>query len=231
MKTKTRIWATQGETAVNATHPDKYQETFDTWNNIASLYQDKFMNMDLYNETYDYICTFIKKTNAKLLDIGCGPGNITQYLLSRRPDFDIFGIDIAPNMIELAKQNNPTADFAVMDSRQISGLDKKFDGVIAGFCLPYLSPNERNKLIDDAYKLLNDNGLIYLSFVEGDPDQSDYKTGSGGRVFFHYHNLDDLTAQLFKSSFDEIKTFTIEYKVSETGYETHTIVIAKRVRR
>ena len=104
---------------------DRYKETFDTWNKVASIYQDKFMDMALYNDTYDYICNSIAKPKAKLLEIGCGPGNITKYLLSKRPDFDIFGIDIAPNMIELAKKNNPTANFDIMDSRQINNLNQK----------------------------------------------------------------------------------------------------------
>ena len=95
---------------------DNYKETFETWNKLASLYQDWFMDLDLYNDTYDFICNSITKENAKILDIGCGPGNITKYLLSKRPDFDIYGIDIAPNMIELAEKNNPAASFAVMDS-------------------------------------------------------------------------------------------------------------------
>src|SRR5690606_40759568 len=74
---------------------DRYKETFDTWNNIASIYQDKFMKLDLYNDTYNFICSFIDKPKAKILEIGCGPGNITKYLISKRPDFDVFGIDIA----------------------------------------------------------------------------------------------------------------------------------------
>lgn len=207
---------------------DRNKETFDTWNNIASLYQDKFMNLDLYNDTYDFICKAIATPNAKLLEIGCGPGNITKYLLSQRPDFDIFGIDIAPNMIELAKKNNPTANFAVMDSREIKNLDKKYDGIIVGFCLPYLSPTESNELISNSYDLLNENGLLYLSFVEGNPEESDFKVGSGGRVYFHYHNLDDLITQLKKSNFDQLEIFKVKYKTSETEFDIHTILTAKR---
>lgn len=207
---------------------DKYKETFDTWNKIASLYQDKFKDLDLYNDSYDSICSSIHKPKAKLLEIGCGPGNITKYLLSKRPDFDIFGIDIAPNMVELARQNNPTARFAVMDSRQISSLETKYDGIIGGFCLPYLSQAESDELISNAYDLLNDNGLIYLSFVEGDPHKSGFKGGSGGRVYFHYHNLDDLTAQLIRTKFDEIETFKLKYKTSETEFDIHTILTAKK---
>ncbi len=207
---------------------DRYKETFDTWNNVASIYQGKFMDLDLYNDTYDYICNSVTKQKAKLLEIGCGPGNITKYLLTQRPDFDIFGIDIAPNMIELARKNNPTANFAIMDSRQIRSLDKKYDGIISGFCLPYLSQTESNELISNSYDLLNDNGIFYLSFVEGDPDKSDFKVGSGGRVYFNFHNLDDLKIQLINTQFDDIKTFRVKYKTSETEFDIHTILTAKK---
>ena len=87
---------------------DSYQITFQTWNKVATLYQDKFMNVDLYNDTYDRFCELVEKPNPAIFEIGCGPGNITKYLLAKRPDFQIDAIDVAPNMIELAKANNPT---------------------------------------------------------------------------------------------------------------------------
>ena len=207
---------------------DKYKETFETWNNIASIYQNKFMELDLYNDTYDLICNSIDKPKAKLLEIGCGPGNITKYLLSKRQDFDIFGIDIAPNMVELARFNNPSGHFAVMDCRQINNLDSKYDGIIVGFCLPYLSQSESIELFSNSYDLLNDKGFIYLSFVEGEPDKSDFKVGSGGRVYFYYHKLDEIKSQLSKFKFGEIKTFKVKYKISETEFDIHTIIIAKK---
>ena len=208
---------------------DKYKETFETWNKIASLYEDKFMNLDLYNDTYDFICNSIIKNNAKLLEIGCGPGNITNYLLSYRPDFDVFGIDIAPNMIALAQKNNPAASFAVIDCRKISELKTKYDGIICGFCLPYLSENDSDKLIFDANNLLNENGVLYMSFVEGDKDKSGFQVGSkGDRSYFYYHNLDKLKIQLKNNSFEVLKIFKIEYKKSETERETHTILTARK---
>lgn len=207
---------------------DKDKETFETWNNIAPIYQDKFMKMDLYNDTYDFICNFIDKPDAKLLEIGCGPGNITKYLISKRPDFDIFGIDIAPNMIELAKQNNPSAQFAVMDCREINKLDTKFDGIIGGFCLPYMTQEESIELLAHAHDLLNSNGLLYLSFVEGEQEKSGFKVGSGGRVYFNYHDLNDLNEQLNKFNFDELKTFKVKFKISETEFDVHTIITARK---
>ncbi len=203
---------------------DRYKETFETWNKVASRYRDMFMDLDLYNDTYDFICDSISKDNAKILEIGCGPGNITKYLLSERPDFDIFGIDIAPNMIELAKNNNPTANFAIMDSRQIDEIKTKYDAIVCGLCLPYLSQTDSRKLITDCYNLLNENGLIYISFVEGDPIKSDFQIGSSGdRIYFYFHNLDDLKTQLIENRFGELKTFKVEYKKTETQIDIHTI--------
>jgi len=208
---------------------DKYKETFETWNKVAELYQDKFMNLDLYNASYDIICDSIKRDRAKLLEIGCGPGNITKYLLAKRPDFEIVGIDIAPNMIELAKKNNPSAEFKLMDSRNIDELNSKFDGIICGFCIPYLSTEDCNKLIGDSYNLLNDQGFLYLSFVEGDPEKSGFLTGSSGdRCYFYYHDLTKIVKQLKGYGFQEINVMKVEYARSEKEVEIHTIVMAKK---
>ena len=208
---------------------DRYKETFKTWDKIANLYQDKFIDLDLYNHTYDFILDLIPADGAKILDIGCGPGNITKYLLSKRPDLDVFGIDISPNMITLAKKNNPKASFRTMDSRQISVLKTKYDGIVCGFCLPYLSQCDSANLISECSDLLHENGMIYLSFVEGDPGKSDYQVGStGDRAFFYFHKVDVLTDQLTNNGFDIIKTFGVEYKKPGNEMDIHTVLTAKK---
>ncbi len=208
---------------------DHHKETFATWNKMAKLYEDKFMDLGLYNKTYDFICQSITKENAKILEIGCGPGNITRYLLNKRPDFKIFGTDIAPKMIELAQQNNPTANFAVMDAREINKLEEKYDAIIAGFCLPYFSISESEQFILNANHLLNNRGLIYISFVEGAPTSSGFKTnGDGDRVYFQYHELETLQTVLKVNNFYDIKVFRVEYSKSDKGIDIHTILIARK---
>ena len=139
-----------------------YQETFDTWNKVAQLYEDKFMYLTIYNDSYDFVCKHLQQSNSKLLEVGCGPGNITKYLLTQRPDFDILGIDIAPNMIQLAEQNNPTATFKVLDALKINELNDLFDAIIVGFCLPYFAPIDAENFIKNAYAALNKKGVLYL---------------------------------------------------------------------
>src|SRR5687767_9736318 len=118
---------------------DRYEETRRIYDKVAGAYQEKFMELDLYDDTYDLFCELVPQPGAALFEIGCGPGNITRYLLNKRPDLRIEAIDLAPNMIALAQQNNPSASFSVMDCRDIDRIEKQFDGIVCGFCMPYLS--------------------------------------------------------------------------------------------
>ncbi len=208
---------------------NKYKETFNTWNKLAGQYAEKFMDLPIYNASYDFICETIQTKNAKLLEIGCGPGNITKYLLSKRPDFKILGLDVAPNMIEIARKSNPAATFEVKDVRMLEDLNDRYDGVIGGFCLPYLSSEDTEKLINDAYNLLNKEGLLYLSFVDGDPSASKVMTGStGDKMFFNYHRLSDIKGLLEKNNFVNIRSMEVEFQRSENSKELHTIVTSEK---
>ncbi|MCD6017365.1 MAG: methyltransferase family protein [Bacteroidetes bacterium] len=206
---------------------DPYKITFTTWNKIAGIYQDKFMDLDLYNDTYDLFCERIVKRNPRILEIGCGPGNITRYLLSKRPDMNIEAIDIAPNMIELATKNNPAARFNVMDCREIDQLYGKFDAVICGFCMPYLSQKDCEKLIRDSAGLLNPEGILYLSTIEGNYEDSGYEAGSSGdRSYVYYHNEEHLTRQLTENKFEVIDVIRKKYAKTPEIISTHLIFIA-----
>lgn len=208
---------------------DKYQETFETWNKVAKIYQDKFMNLDLYNDTYDIFLDLIIETNASVLEIGCGPGNISKYLSAKKTSLKIKGIDISENMIELARKNNPLAEFEIMDSREIDCINDKFDAIICGFCIPYLSQSDCLKLIADCKNLLNDSGILYLSFVAGAKENSRFVTGStGDRTYFYFHNLDHLEKELKANSFETTALFLKNYKKTDGTEEIHTIILSKK---
>lgn len=184
---------------------DKTQIAVNVFNKHANAYQEKFMDVSLYHDTFDLFCKSIKNKNAEVLELACGPGNITKYLLEKRPDLKIMGTDLAPNMISLAKINNPTAEFQLMDCKDISKLEKKYDGIMCGFCLPYLSKEETLKLIGDSAQILNSGGVLYISTMEDDYSKSGFKKGSqGDDIFMHYHEAGYLTDALKQNNFELI---------------------------
>ena len=208
---------------------DKYTITFETWNKVASIYQDKFMDLDIYNDTYDFFCSAIIGKHPRILEIGCGPGNITRYLQTKRQDFQIDATDIAPNMIDLATKNNPTVACYILDAKNIETLETKFDGIMCGFCLPYLSWDDVRKFIKDCFWLLHIDGIFYISFIEGDYEKSGYQYGSTwDRTYLYYHSRENLLELLRTSGFNIIYSSNKNYKKSNIVSDIHTIVIAKK---
>jgi predicted TPR repeat methyltransferase len=207
---------------------DKSIEASLIFNKYAYEYQEKFMDVSLYEGPLKIFCNLIKKENAKVLDIACGPGNVTKYLLNEKPKLIVLGIDLATNMIELARSNNPNASFKVMDCRSISSFPEKFDAVVGAFCLPYLSREETLKLVNDISVLLNDQGVCYLSTMEDDYNKSGYETGSkGDQIYMYYHEADYLINVLTSCNFKIEEVSRIKSTMSN-GKEVSDLIIISR---
>ena len=209
---------------------DRYKTTFQTWNRVASAYQDKFMDLDLYNDTYDLFCGLTEKPTTQILEIGCGPGNITRHLLTQRPDYRIEAIDVAPNMVKLAQENNPTAQVHLMDCREIDRLTTRFDAVMCGFCLPYLSKEDAAKLIHGCSLLMNNGGIMYLSTIEGAYHQSGYESDSSGqhKTYVYYYEENYLTALLEEAHFECLHLIRKRYPKSDGSTQIHLIFMARK---
>jgi 2-polyprenyl-3-methyl-5-hydroxy-6-metoxy-1,4-benzoquinol methylase len=179
---------------------DQNQQAVELFNKLAQRYQDSYMNVKLYAKTLDSLCLALP-SQAQVLDIACGPGNISRYLLDKRADITLLGLDLAPKMVELAKINNPEAEFILMDCREISSLatqiPMQFDAIVCGFCLPYLSPNEVIALFKDIHGLLKADGIMYLSTMVGKYQNSGLQSSSSGeQLYIHYHELNFINQML-----------------------------------
>lgn len=204
--------------------------TIQTWDKLAQNYQDKFMNISIYDGSYDLFCEAIAKDNAAILEIGSGPGNCTKYILDKHPNYKILATDVAPSMIELAKVNNPSAEFQVLDAREINQITQKFDAIICGFCMPYLSKEESIQLIKDSHALLNDSGILYFSVIENDYEKSELQTSSDGQYTMHvyYHQADYLQEALDDCGFKTMHLLRIEYPKPNNVIDTHLIFIVRK---
>lgn len=208
---------------------DKLQMAINVFDKRAVQYQDKFMDVALYHDSFDLFCNSIPKQAAAVLEIACGPGNITRYLLQKRPDFHLLGIDLAPNMLDLARTNNPQAEFMLMDGRDILTLNELFDGIMCGFCLPYLSREEAVKMIGDAARLLAPGGVFYISTMEDDYARSGFQRSSAGdELYMYYHQADYLVNALDTNGFKVIDLQRKQYPATDGSTTTDLIIIAER---
>jgi cyclopropane fatty-acyl-phospholipid synthase-like methyltransferase len=205
-------------------------ETLRNWNKLAQAYQDKFMEMDVYNASYDAFCEVITKDNAHILELGCGPGNVTKYLLDQKPNYSILATDTASSMIELGKTNVPKAEFRLLDVRDMLELNTTFDAILGGFVIPYLNPKETEQFIANSFKMLNDNGILYFSCIEKETSYSETQTSSDGKITMevNYHQASHLLESLEKNHFDVLSVFRIDYPKPNGTSDIHLIIIAQK---
>lgn len=77
------------------------------------------------------------KDTRRLLDVGCGPGQFTIMGAEALPGAEVWGIDLAPTMIELARRHaaaSPAAGrlhFEVADVAKLPFPDRHFDALMS----------------------------------------------------------------------------------------------------
>ena len=172
------------------------------FNKRAQEYEAKYMDVSHYADTLQLYCNHLPP-DARVLDVACGPGNITRFLLNRRNDLRIFGTDLAPNMVALAQANNPEASFVVADMRRVAETDSRYDAVVCGFGLPYLSKDEAAAFIADVAQILSPGGRFYLSTMTADKDETRLQQSSDGKdaLVTHYHAESSLRNALEHAGF------------------------------
>jgi SAM-dependent methyltransferase len=79
------------------------------------------------------------KPGMDLLDIGCGPGNLTADLATRVRPGGTVGLDSAEDVLDIARQGAPDAvEFVVGDAYHLDFADNRFDVVHAHQVLQHL---------------------------------------------------------------------------------------------
>jgi len=100
---------------------------------------------------------------------------------------------------------------------------------MCGFAFPYLSKEEAIQFIEDSAKILNDEGVLYISTMEDDYSKSTFKKGStGDEIFMHYHEADYLLATLEKSGFKTIDLRRQEYPENDGSISIDLIIICRK---
>lgn len=101
------------------------------------------------------------KRESKILEIGCGTGNLMTKLTKRQDSFFI-GLDASINMLETAvgKVHKDPAHFIIADAENLPFQDLVFDRVLARSTLHHLHDPKRS--LRDTYRVLKNGGMIVI---------------------------------------------------------------------
>lgn len=95
---------------------------------------------------------------AKILEVGAGTGIQTVELLKKHRD--VTGIDISPDLLEIARKRAPLATYAVMDAHSPSFAPESFDAILGVSILHHLA---WERALSSYFSLLRPGGIIRFS--------------------------------------------------------------------
>lgn len=101
----------------------------------------------------------------KILDVGCGPGNLILELKRLQPAAEITGLDVDPEILAVARKKfsrrNITVPLLAASAAKIP-LDGNFDAAASTLMFHHLNSEEKLAMLKEVYRLLKPGGKFYL---------------------------------------------------------------------
>lgn len=101
-----------------------------------------------------------------VLDVGCGPGTVTAYLVDR--GLDASGVDLSPRMIEHARRLYPRCRFHVASSTDLGLADSSLGGVLGWWSLFNLPRDVLPQVLSSFARALVPGGQLIIATHVGD---------------------------------------------------------------
>ena len=100
--------------------------------------------------------------NAPVADVGCGPGEVT--VLLHRSGLDVFGIDLSPGMVALARRTYPELRFQAGSMLALELPDASLGGLLAKHSIIHVPWELRSGVFAEFHRVLAPGGQLMLIF-------------------------------------------------------------------
>jgi len=203
---------------------DKSKQSSSVYDKIAKIYAKKF------SKPSEYIDEFLSliPRGGRVLDAGCGPGVDSSYM--QHKGFEVIGVDLSKEMINLAKQKFSKVDFRMADIRKLDFPPNFFDGILASCSLIHIPKKDIIHIFKKFHQMLKSNGVVYIALQGGksreifvsEPFKPDEK------LFLNIFSLSEIKTLLINTGFFIVKQYQREPKSKEEFNFTKLFVIAKK---
>jgi ubiquinone/menaquinone biosynthesis C-methylase UbiE len=122
-----------------STGTNQVVEHFDKYRNWSRLYDLADGHNYHFHVRRNRVLELLPQKLGRVLDVGCGPGVMTEVVLERGGVFD--GVDLSPEMVSEAKEkfgHLPGVHFAVGNIEAIDATDNSYDQLICMAVIEYL---------------------------------------------------------------------------------------------
>jgi len=148
-------------------------ETIATYQSVAEEYRELHADRTDVEPLVERFLSAVDGTagaNARIADIGCGPG--WESATFSEHGHDVVGIDLTPNFLRAARDVAPEAAFARMDMRRLAFESRSFDGLWACASFLHVPREDAPETLAAFHRVLDPDGVCLLSVKHGDGEMS-----------------------------------------------------------
>ena len=132
----------------------------DQYKNVATWYDRIFEPMNIGLREIG-MKMYPVKSGMNILDIGCGTG--AHLKLYQKEECNIFGIDLSPAMLKVARNKlGNEAELKLCDATRSEFEDNKFDLILSSTVLHEMHQQVRIDVLKEAKRILKKDGRILL---------------------------------------------------------------------
>lgn len=144
----------------------RFQQIKNHFEKEAALFDKLFFKvMPHYEEMMQSLIDslpFLKNQKVEIIDLGCGTGNLAKKLTAAYPRAGIFCLDMAENMLAMARAKlgeNRNIVFRQGDIRKFD-YSAKYDAIVASMVLHHIEGKEKPGFYKKLYKSLKSGGVF-----------------------------------------------------------------------
>ncbi|MEV5691627.1 class I SAM-dependent methyltransferase [Micromonospora globbae] len=185
---------------------------------VAELYIELFgTRQQVHADDLAFIGRHLAGRPGRVLDLGCGPGHITDYL--RSLGADATGIDMVPEFVAHARATHPGGDYRLGSIDDLAAADHSVAGILAWYSLIHLPPQEVDGVLAEFRRVLAPAGTLVLGLFTGDEVAAfDHKVATAYRW-----PLDEFSQRLARAGFTEVERLP---RPSDGTHRPHAAVAA-----
>ncbi|MFR9749735.1 class I SAM-dependent DNA methyltransferase [Nocardia sp. 004] len=167
----------------------------------AEFVRDGLAGLPLDRGVLAAFAEYVRAAGAgHVAELGCGPGYVAAYL--RDLGLDVFGVDLSPAMIDLARQAYPGLRFEVGSMANLDIADNALSGIVSWYSVIHTPPEELPSYFTEFRRALSPGGHLLIAFFEsegGPTTPFDHKVTTAFRW-----PIDELAGLLGRAGFAEV---------------------------
>lgn len=118
--------------------------------------------------------------SGRVLDVGCGGGNMAKAIKRERPQLEVHGVDTSRNAIVSARADPQGVEFRIGTAERLPYEDGYFSAVTMFDVLEHL--DDPGHALDEIARVLQPGGLFHIALpLEGQPGTIYHLIGAGTR--------------------------------------------------